>query len=93
MPKGEKDFVKGLFVKEPHANAPDFVKANLSIKLKDFSGWINEKKKSVVKDKNGDRWLRMQILESKDGNTWYAQFDDWEPTQKTNDILDDDEAF
>ena len=43
----EKDFVDGMIVKRPHENAPDFIKANISIKLDDFKGWIGQFVKAI----------------------------------------------
>ena len=36
----ERDFVNGMIIKKPNDNAPDWVKAKVSIKLDDFKGWI-----------------------------------------------------
>ena len=35
-------FVNGLSAKKPHENAPDFVKANLSVKVASLHEWLNE---------------------------------------------------
>ncbi len=63
------EFVDGLIVKQPHPNAPDFVKAKISIKREDLLQWLQNKK---------DEWINIDIKESKTGK-WYAQVDTWQP--------------
>lgn len=65
----EVKFVDGLMVKKPHGNAPDFVKANLSIKREDLIKWLQEQ---------SGEWINVDVKESKKGS-WYAQVNDWEP--------------
>ena len=82
------DFVDGLIAKKPSDNAPDFIKANVSIKRKELIDWL---------DGRSDDWVNVQIKESK-GGKWYAQVDDWKPAEsqrspvsspKTDDFDDD----
>ena len=40
------EFVNGLIVKAPHANAPDFVKAAISIKVADLTEWLSDRRRS-----------------------------------------------
>lgn len=65
----EVKFVDGLMVKKPHSNAPDFVKASLSIKREDLINWLQ--------GQSGE-WINVDVKESKKGS-WYAQVNDWEP--------------
>ena len=65
----DKIFVKGLYAKEL-GNAPDFIKARFSVKVKDFYEFMK------ANEKNG--WLNIDIKESKDGKM-YAELDTWEP--------------
>ncbi len=58
----EKEFVEGLFVKAPHANAPDFVKASISINLPVFLPWL---------EKQTGPWVKIDTNESRAGN-WYS---------------------
>jgi len=51
----EKKFVDGLIVKKPHENAPDFVKARLSLKLDEFAGWVGQWKKENA----GEEWINI----------------------------------
>lgn len=66
----DKEFINGLIVKKPHLKAPDFVKANLSIKRQDLIEWLQNKT---------DEWINIQIKESQKG-TFYAQVDNWKPS-------------
>ena len=73
----DKDFVDGMIVKRPHENAPDFIKANISIKLDDFKGWIGK----FVKDNPGDEWINIDIKESQKGKL-YAERNTYKPEKK-----------
>jgi hypothetical protein len=64
-------FVNGLIVKAPHPKAPDFVKANLSIKREELI--------QTLQAMQGD-WVNVSVKESK-GGKWYAAVDTWEPNQ------------
>lgn len=68
----EKVFVNGLIVKAPHEKAPDFIKANLSIKREELIEWLNSRQ--------GD-WVNVDIKESQ-GGKWYAEVNDWKPEEK-----------
>ena len=70
----EKEFVDGLIVKAPHAKAPDFVKASISIKRKDLGNWLRQK---------DDEWINLQVKESR-GGKWYAEVDTWKPDAGKN---------
>lgn len=65
-----KEFVQGLFVSR-RDNAPDFVKANLSFKVEQFTEYL----KSKVNEKG---YVNIDIKESKDGRL-YADLNDWKP--------------
>ena len=68
----EIEFVNGLIVKAPHANAPDFVKCAISIKIDDLSAWLAERE--------GD-WVNLDVKESK-GGKWYATVNTFKPKQR-----------
>ena len=68
----DNNFVDGLFVKQPHENAPDFVKMGISIKRADLGNWLRAKT---------DEWINIQVKESK-GGKWYAEVDTWKPESK-----------
>lgn len=65
-------FVDGLIVKPPHANAPDYVKAAISIKRQELAAWLASQ---------GDDWINVQVKEAKSGK-WYAAVDTWKPAGK-----------
>ena len=76
----EKKFVDGLIVKKPHDNAPDFVKARLSLKLDEFASWVGQWKKENA----GEEWINIELKESKQGKL-YAELDSWKPdTSRSN---------
>lgn len=64
------EFVKGLVVKAPHPNAPDFVKCAISIKVADLQEWLADK----------DEWVNIDVKESK-GGKWYAAVSTFKPKQ------------
>ena len=66
------EFINGLLVKAPHANAPDYVKASISIKRVHLMEWLAGK---------SDEWLNLVVKESK-GGKWYAAVDNWKPERK-----------
>jgi hypothetical protein len=71
----EKTFADGLVAKYPHAKAPDFVVAHLSIKAKELIAFIEKHQKP-------DGWLNLDLLKSKDGQKMYAVLNEWKPEQK-----------
>lgn len=75
-----KEFPKGLFTKKPNAQAPQFIKAKLSVKVQDFIEYL--------KGKN-EEWLNFDVLESKDGTKFYLQQDTWKPNGETKKITPD----
>jgi hypothetical protein len=73
----EPIFADGFIVKKPEG-APDFVKANVSIKVSDFA--------QFVKDHQKDGWLNIQILESKKGS-YYGKLNNYEPKDEKEEDL------
>jgi|10_taG_2_1085330.scaffolds.fasta_scaffold03477_20 hypothetical protein len=65
----DNQFVDGMFAKEPHSNAPSFVKCGISIKRKDMGNWL--------RGQEGD-WINLQVKESK-GGKWYVAVDNFKP--------------
>jgi hypothetical protein len=61
------DFVDGLIVKAPHAKAPEFVKAGLSIKREELIAWLQKQK---------GEWINVDIKEARSGK-WYAAVNDF----------------
>lgn len=68
------EFVNGLIVKAPHEKAPDFVKANISIKVADLGLWLREKHKA------GEEWVNVDVKEAKSGK-WYASVSTFKPKE------------
>jgi len=63
----DKVFAKGLYVKPPKDNAPDFVKFGLSIKRQEVMDWLQGE---------SDEWINTEVKEGKSGK-WYAEV--WKP--------------
>jgi hypothetical protein len=57
----EKIFSRGIWVKEPRANAPDFVFANISVKYDDFVSWAGQ-------NVNKKGYVNLSALKSKDAS-------------------------
>tara|TARA_R110000803_G_C11701937_1_gene285608 strand:- start:80 stop:382 length:303 start_codon:yes stop_codon:yes gene_type:complete len=62
-------FVDGLIVKAPHPNAPDFVKASISIKRADLGNWLRGR---------SEEWINVDVKESRAGK-WYAAVNTFVP--------------
>lgn len=71
MPQ-EAKFIDGLIVKSPHANAPEFVIAKLSIKREELINWLQAQE---------GEWINADIKRSQKGSL-YAQVDTWKPNQE-----------
>ena len=69
------EFVDGLIVKAPNPKAPDYVKANISIKVEDLGKWLREKFKA------GEQWVNIDVKEAKSGK-WYATVSTFKPKEK-----------
>ncbi|MGB0998089.1 MAG: hypothetical protein ACPGXJ_07395 [Pseudomonadales bacterium] len=68
------EFIDGLFAKAPHPNAPDFVKAKISIKREELLSWLSGR---------GDEWINIDVKEARSGK-WYAAVDNWQPNAGAN---------
>lgn len=66
------EFVNGLIVKAPHANAPDFVKAAISIKVADLTEWLSGR---------DEEWINIDVKESR-GGKWYVAVSTFKPKQQ-----------
>ena len=81
MAKEEIEFVDGLIVKAPHAKAPDYVKASVSIKVEDLGKWLREKYKA------GEEWVNVDVKEAKSGK-WYCAVSTFRKEEKKPDEED-----
>jgi len=70
----ETKFVKGLFFKEKHQNAPDFVIGKLSAKRLELIEFLQSE---------SDEWVNMDIKLSKEGKHYIA-VDTWKPDVANN---------
>ena len=71
------EFVDGLLIKAPHEKAPDFVKAQIGIKVEALQAWLAKQKESFI---------YIDVKESKKGN-WYCAVSTWKPKEKKEDPL------
>lgn len=65
----ENEFVSGLIVKAPNDNAPDYVKAKLSIRREELIAWLQTRT---------TEWVNADVKVSQ-GGKWYAAVDNWKP--------------
>lgn len=68
----DKIMADGMFFKEKHQNAPDFVICGLSIKIDQFA--------KFVKDHKDGEYLNFQVLKSKQGKP-YIVLETWKPNR------------
>jgi len=66
------EFIDGLIVRRPHENAPDFIKAKISIKREALIKWLQ---------KHNDEWINGDIKVSRE-NKLYVQVNDWKPNKQ-----------
>lgn len=64
-------FINGLIVKAPNENAPEYVKAKLSIKREELIAWLQSE---------SGEWINADVKVSQ-GGKWYCAVDDWKPNQ------------
>ncbi len=86
MEKDTNNFAKGVFVKLPNKNAPDFVLLNVSIKPRELAEWAQQ---FVTEQSKG--WVNLQVLRSKDGGTIYMAVDTY--VSKTDMPKEESEAY
>jgi hypothetical protein len=67
----ETEFVNGLIVKAPNENAPEYVKAKVSIKREELIAWLQSR--------DGE-WINADVKVSQ-GGKWYVAVDTWKPRQ------------
>lgn len=59
----DKPFAAGLIYKRPHERAPEFVKAEISIKVEEFVPFLEAHAKP-------DGWVNLQVKESRGGKLY-----------------------
>lgn len=65
----DNEFINGLIVKAPNDNAPEYVKAKVSIKREELIAWLQTK---------DSEWVNADIKVSQTGK-WYVSVDNWKP--------------
>ena len=55
-------FPEGIMAKKPNENAPDFVKAKVSIKRDELLNWLQSQ---------SDEWINLDLKESKKSNKYH----------------------
>ena len=73
------DLINGLYPKQKHENAPDFVIGKLSINVSQFRDWM----KGYLAENPNEEWINIDMKTSKSGKG-YAAIDDWKPNQPAN---------
>lgn len=80
----EIKFTEGLIVKRAES-APEFVIANLSVKVDEFTKWLNENQSKG--------WVNISLKVSK-GGKMYGSLDTWKPKEETTSVdVEDDLPF
>jgi len=62
-------YIPGLYIKNKHPNAPDFVVGKLSINTEKLKSHLNE---------TTEEWINLDILKSQKGEL-YLKIDEWKP--------------
>ena len=70
-------FADGIFPKAPPPNAPDFVKAQIKIKIDDAIAFLESKRDL------GEDWIDLEVKVSRAGK-WYASVDNWQEDGNEN---------
>ena len=68
-------FADGIYFKEPHQNAPDFVKGKLSIQKQKLTAWLEGM------DAGDEGYINLDIKVAKSGKLYIA-VDNWKPNNQ-----------
>ena len=68
-------FADGIYFKEPHQNAPDFVKGKLSIQKQKLIAWLEGM------DAGEEGYINLDIKVAKSGKLYIA-VDNWKPNNQ-----------
>jgi len=68
-------FADGIYFKEPHQNAPDFVKGKLSIQKQKLIAWLEGM------DAGDEGYINLDIKVAKSGKLYIA-VDNWKPNNQ-----------
>jgi len=67
----EQKYIKGIFIKDPHENAPDFVLAQVSIRREETINSLSQMT---------DDWVNLDVLKSREGEV-YGKLNTWKKDQ------------
>ena len=70
----EIEFIEGLYPREKHERAPDFVLCKLSIKVDDLLAYLTAWKAA----RPGEEWINADLNIARSGKG-YAKLDTWKP--------------
>jgi hypothetical protein len=70
----DKIFAAGIYAEPPHPNAPEFVKARISIKVQDAIAFLKEHEKQ-------SGYVDLDIKESREGK-WYVSLNEYQPKRR-----------
>ena len=82
--------IKGLFAKDKHEKAPDFVKCEISIKRLDMLEFLTTR---------NEEWINCRLMRSKDGKLYIAENDykkevkEEKPKEEYDDLPSDNLPF
>jgi hypothetical protein len=71
----DKKFATGIYADAPHPNAPEFVKARLSIKVQDAIAFLKEHEKQ-------SGYVDLDVKESREGK-WYVELNEYQPKERS----------
>lgn len=81
----EKQFVQGMFYREPSDKAPKWVKGNLSFRVKEFTEFL-----MAQEDERG--WVNIDLKESKGGKI-YAEVNTYKPQKQEIPVIEEQVAL
>lgn len=70
------EFVNGMKFKAPRDNAPEYVKASISINREELIAWLQG---------HSEEWINCDLKVSKSGN-WFAAVNTWKPKEQSHEI-------
>ncbi len=85
--ENNKIFAEGIYLNKVNDNAPEFIKANVSIHAQQLISWLATNQKHA--DEKG--YIRLVGKESKGGKR-YFELDTWKPTEKQEVVKEEDQT-
>ena len=72
MAESTHKFIDCMRIDKPREGAPAFVKAKIGINVEKFTAYLQE-------HANGNGFVDIDVLESRDGEKLYGALNDWKP--------------